>query len=109
MDCFLSQRNSERLRSVIEKSYSHGGLDIGNGVLSTNTVFAVILHVHVLRGCNVVAPAEAVSRDAVVVVCVVDMEVIDVEGHVFLLFARFVAVEAVFETTRGQEKDEEDT
>lgn len=28
--------------------YSHGGLDIGNGVLSTNTVLPVILQVHLL-------------------------------------------------------------
>lgn len=96
--------------SFKSRNYSHGGLDIGNGVLSTNTVLPVVLQIHLLRRGEVVAAAQSASGQAVVVVRVIHMvEVIHVEDDVLLLLARLVPVEAVLEATGGEQQNQEYT
>lgn len=89
--------------------YSHGGLDIGNGVLSTNTVLPVILQIHLLRRGEIVAAAQSTAGQAVVVMRVIHVEVIHVQDDVLFLLACLVSVEAVLEATGGEQQNQEYT
>jgi len=77
--------------------------------LSTNTVLPVILQVHLLRGGQVVAAAQPATGQAVVVMGVIHVEMIYVEGDVFLLLTRLVPVQAVLEAAGGQQENQEYT
>lgn len=105
----ISVREGQSEVGIKNHDYSHGGLDIGNGVLSTNTVLPVILQVHLLGRGYVVASAQPATGQTVIVVGVIHVEMIDVQSDVLLFLSRLATVEAVFEAAGGQQKDQEYT
>lgn len=82
--------------------YSHGGLDIGDGVLSTNTILSVIIQIHLLRCGEVVSSAQPATGETVIVMSVIHMEMVHVQSDVLLFLPSLVPIQAVLEAASSK-------